>query len=234
MLGDWREDMIRVIVDERERSQVPARLRELGLTLDFRLLEEGDYVMAGYAIERKTVRDFLSSLYSGRLFDQAYRLGQAYRFPLMIVEGDYHSILNEMRNPRVFWGALATLSFGYGLRVFFTWNAKQTADLIDILARHLPELRSRPPAVVRKPRSNRMREWQAAFIQGLPGVGSRLAEQLLKRFGTPRRVLSATEAELSLRGGLGRTKAAKIKFLLDTDYNALDESKQLRLSEARP
>ena len=226
--------MVSVIVDERERSQVPGRLRELGFSLDFRLLEEGDYVLAGYAIERKTVRDFLSSLYSGRLFDQAYRLGQAYRFPLMIVEGDYHSILNDMRNPRVFWGALVTLSFGYGLRVFFTWNAKQTADLIGILARHLPEIRSRPPIVVRKPRSNRIREGQAALIQGLPGVGSRLAEELLKRFGTPRRILLATEAELSLKGKIGRTKTAKIKSLLDTDYNALDDFKQLRLSETRP
>jgi len=227
--------MVRVIVDERERSKVPALLKELGLTLDFRLLDEGDYVIAGYAIERKSVQDFLLSLYSGRLFDQAYRLGQAYQFPVMVVEGDTGSLLERVGNPRVFWGALVTLSFGYGLRIFFTRGAEETADLISIFAKHPPEVRSRPPIVVRKPRSNRIRESQIALVQGLPGVGVRLAEQLLKRFGAPRRIFLATESELSFRGGLGRARAFKIASLLNTDYNKLKkESEQLRLSSAGP
>jgi len=227
--------MVRVIVDERERPQVPTHLKKLGLTLDFRLLDEGDYVVSGYAVERKTMRDFLLSLYSGRLFDQAYRLGQAYRMPILVVEGDLHSALKEVRNPRVFWGALVTLSFGYGLQIFFTRDPEETAELINILARHPPEPRSKPPIIVRKPKSSKIREGQVALVQGLPGVGSRLAEQLLERFGTPRRILQAPESELVLRGGLGRTTAAKITSLLDADYKKLGrEPAQLRLSDVRP
>ena len=227
--------MVRVIVDERERSQVPARLKELALTLDYRLLEEGDYIVSGYAVERKTMRDFLLSLYSGRLFDQAYRLGQAYRLPLLVVEGNLNSALKDMRNSRVFWGALVTLSFGYGLRIFFTRDPEETAELINILARHPPELRSKPPIIVRKPKSSKIREGQVALVQGLPGVGGRLAEQLLKRFGTSRRIFQAPESELVLRGGLGRATAAKITSLLNADYNKLGkESAQLRLSDVRP
>ena len=227
--------MIRIIVDERERSQVPAHLRELSLTLDFRLLDEGDYIVSGYAVERKTVRDFLLSLYSGRLFDQAYRLGQAYRLPILVVEGNLNSALKEMRNPRVFWGTLVTLSFRYGLRIFFTRGPKETAELINILARHPPELRSKPPIIVRKPRSGKIREGQVALLQGLPRVGGRLAEQLLKRFGTPRRVFQAPESELAIRGGLGRATAAKIASLLDADFNKLGkEPAQLRLSDVGP
>ncbi len=227
--------MVRVIVDERERSQVPARLKELALTLDYRLLDEGDYIVSGYAVERKTMRDFLLSLYSGRLFDQAYRLGQAYRLPLLVVEGNLNSALKDMRNPRVFWGALVTLSFGYGLRIFFTRDPEETAELINILARHPPELRSKPPIIVRKPKSSKIREGQVALVQGLPGVGGRLTEQLLKRFGTPRRIFQAPESELVLRGGLGRATAAKITSLLNADYNKLGkEPAQLRLSDVRP
>jgi len=226
---------VRVIVDERERSQVPVLLKKLGLTLDFRLLDEGDYVTSGYAIERKAVRDFLLSLYSGRLFDQAYRLGQAYRFPIVVVEGDLHSALKEMNNPKVFWGALVALSFGYGLRVFFTGNAEETADLIGTLAKNPPEVRTRPPVVVRKPRSNKTREGQVALVQSLPGVGTRLAEQLLQRFGTPRKIFLATESELIHKGGLGRVKAAKIASLLTSDYSMPEkEAKQLRLSDTKP
>jgi ERCC4-type nuclease len=227
--------MVRVVVDERERSQVPEHLKDLGLSLDFRLLEEGDYIVSGYAVERKTVRDFLLSLYSGRLFDQAYRLGQAYRLPILVVEGDFYSALRDMKNPRVFWGALVTVSFRYGLRVFFTRDPEETAELINILARHSPELKVKQPIVVRKPRSGKLREGQVALVQALPGVGNRLAEQLLRRFGSPRKIFQAPESELIMRGGLPRTAAAKITSLLNADYNRLGrEPTQLRLSDVRP
>ncbi|WP_455369012.1 ERCC4 domain-containing protein [[Eubacterium] cellulosolvens] len=227
--------MVRVVVDERERPNVPTCLKNLGLTLDYRLLEEGDYIAAEYAIERKTVRDFISSLYSGRLFDQAYRLGQTYRFAIIIVEGDLYSALEKMKNPKVFWGALVTLSFGYGIRTFFTRDPEVTAELISILAKRPPEVRSRPPAIVKKPKYGQIREGQIVLLQGLPGIGARLAQKLLGRFGTPRNVFLATESELNTRGGLGRAKTAKITDVLDTAYTGLDRKlEQLKLSNSEP
>jgi DNA excision repair protein ERCC-4 len=222
--------LVRVVIDERERPSVPTCLKKLGLTLDYRLLEEGDYIAAEYAIERKTVRDFISSLYSGRLFDQAYRLGQVYRFAIIIVEGDLYSELEKMKNPKVFWGALITLSFGYGIRTFFTRDPEETAELISIFAKRPPEVRSRPPAVVKKPKYGQIREGQIVLLQSLPGIGARLAQKLLTRFGTPRKVFLATESELNTRGGIGRAKTAKITSILDTSYNMLDKkSEQLKL-----
>ncbi len=222
--------MVRVVVDERERPNVPACLKKLGLTLDYRLLEEGDYIAAEYAIERKTVRDFISSLYSGRLFDQAYRLGRAYQFTIIVVEGNLNSALEKMKNPKVFWGALVTLSFGYGIRAFFTRDPEETAELICVLAKRPPEVRSRPPVIVKKPKYGQIRESQIVLLQGLPGIGARLAQKLLRRFGTPRNVFLATESELNTRGGLGRVKTAKIISVLDTAYDELDrKSEQLKL-----
>ena len=79
----------RVIIDERERaSKVPELLRELGVIVDFRMLEIGDYILPGYAIERKEIRDFLRSIFSRRIFDQAMRLREVYENPILIVEGD--------------------------------------------------------------------------------------------------------------------------------------------------
>jgi ERCC4-type nuclease len=222
--------LVRVVVDERERPNVPACLKKLGLTLDYRLLEEGDYIAAEYAIERKTVRDFISSLYSGRLFDQAYRLGQAYRFTIIVVEGNLSLALEKMKNPKVFWGALVTLSFGYGIRAFFTRDPEETAELICVLAKRPPEVRSRPPAIVKKPKYGQIREGQIVLLQGLPGIGARLAQKLLRRFGTPRNVFLATASELNTRGGLGRAKTAKVTSILDTAYAELDrKSEQLKL-----
>lgn len=74
----------RVIIDEREKtSGVPDLLRELGLMVDTRMLEIGDYILPRYAVERKGRRDFVRSLYSPRMFDQAHRLSEAYENPVL-------------------------------------------------------------------------------------------------------------------------------------------------------
>jgi ERCC4-type nuclease len=50
----------------------------------------------------------------------------------LIAEGELPLFVREIAKPRAFWGALATLAFEYDLSVFFTANARQTADLIYI------------------------------------------------------------------------------------------------------
>ncbi|MBO0887859.1 DEAD/DEAH box helicase, partial [Candidatus Bathyarchaeota archaeon] len=78
---------IRVIADERERpSGVPEELRSIGALVQYRVLDIADYLVGEFAVERKSVRDFVSSLYSGRLFDQAHRLGEAYQTIFLVVE----------------------------------------------------------------------------------------------------------------------------------------------------
>ena len=81
--------LVRITVDTRETaSGIPEILQKKGVYVQMRTLDVGDYVVGQYAVERKTVRDFLSSLYSGRLYDQAQRIAQSYRNSLLIVEGD--------------------------------------------------------------------------------------------------------------------------------------------------
>jgi DNA excision repair protein ERCC-4 len=129
---------LRVAVDEREKpSGVPDLLKEFGLQVEYRMLDVGDYVVSPEcAVERKRERDFLKSLYSGRLFDQAYRLCEAYDHPVLIVEGELFLFVKRMARPRVFWGALTTLAFEYGLNVFFTADVRQTADFLYTLTKH--------------------------------------------------------------------------------------------------
>jgi len=223
----------RVIVDEREKvSGVPDLLRSLGLQIDYRLLEVGDYVVSSdCAVERKTGRDFVKSLYSGRLFDQARRLRQFYNRPVFVAEGDLQLLFGEVSKPRVFWGALTTLAFQFGMSVFFTTNAQQTADLIYTLVRRAGLTRApRGPWVQKKPRATNMQRVQLALVATLPAIGPKLAERVLLRFGTVRRVFSASTAELSTVRGLGRAKAEKIVRFLDAEYGqALRREKHVPL-----
>lgn len=210
----------RVIVDEREKpSDVPFLLKDKGLKVEFKLLDVADYVTAEVAIERKTARDFVSSLYSGRLFDQVRRLAESYELPVMIVEGDIQSVLSEMENPRVYWGALISVSLSYRMRIFFTWDKEQTADFISTLARQrLSKKRSRIPFIAKKPRIETVSDAQLALIETLPGIGPKFADRLLKQFGTVRKIFSATAGELSTVGKIGEARARKIAQVLDARY----------------
>jgi ERCC4-type nuclease len=211
----------RIIVDEREKDGgVPEVLKALGVQVDYRVLSVGDYVVSSdCAIERKAGRDFARSLYSGRLFDQARRLRQFYTRPVFVAEGDLQLLIGESAKPRAYWGALATLAFQFGLTVFFTANARQTADLILTLAKRSGM--SQPPKgpwVQKKLRTVDVQKMQLSLVASLPAIGPKLAERVLQRFGTVKRVFSASVAELCTVKGVGRVKAEKIAALLDSEY----------------
>ncbi len=223
----------RVIVDERERaSGVPDVLKTLGLQIDYRVLEVGDYVVsADCAVERKAGRDFAKSLYSGRLFDQARRLRQFYAHPVFIAEGDLQLLVGDSAKPRAYWGALTTLAFQFDMTVFFTANARQTADLVSTLARrsgltHAPK----GPWVQKKLRTSDVQKMQLSLVATMPAIGPKLAERVLLRFRTVRKAFSASVAELCMVKGLGRAKAEKIARLLDAEYKpALKREKHVPL-----
>lgn len=224
----------RVVVDEREKpSGVPDLLKEYGLQVEYRMLEVGDYIVSWEcAVERKGERDFLKSLYSGRLFDQAHRLCETYDRPVLVVEGKLPLFVREMAKPRTFWGALTTLAFEYGLSVFFTADAGQTADFIYTLARHRGFARPKGPLIRKRPRARGFERTQLFLVSSLPGIGPKLADRALRRFGTVRRVFSASVAELSSVDGIGRIKAEKMAKILDAHYHPAKRTpKQLRLDK---
>jgi DNA excision repair protein ERCC-4 len=222
----------RVIVDERERhSSVPDMLQSAGLQVDYRVLNVGDYVVSSdCAVERKSGQDFIKSLYSGRLFDQAQRLREQYRHPILIVEGDLPLIIDAKAKPRAFWGALTTLVLQFGINVFFTTDAKQTADLIYTLTQRRGLKQPRGPWIRKKTRTEDLEKTQLTLIASLPGIGPKLAERILIRFRTVRKVFSASIAELALVKGLGRVRAERIARVLDSPYGlSLRPSKHITL-----
>ena len=225
---------LRVIVDEREKpSGVPDFLKKLGLQVEFKMLDVGDYIISPIcAVERKSSRDFLKSLYSGRLYDQASRIKEDYEKAFFIIEGNFPDFIYELENPRVFWGALASLAFKFNLNVFFTAEPKQTADLIYTLVRQEYQRGHVGPYVKKKIRAGDLEQLQLFLVATLPGVGPKLADRLLRRFGTVRRVFGASVAELASVEGVGRAKAEKIVEVLNSRYKPLAaKPKQLPLNE---
>jgi DNA excision repair protein ERCC-4 len=210
----------RVIADERERqSGVPERLSKLDVRVYYSRLAVGDYVVnPEIAAERKSVSDFVSSVYDGRLFAQASALASSYRKPYIIVEGDVNEVSKLVKNLASYYGAIASVTLAYDLRLLHTANADETALAIAALVRN-SRARPIPPGLLQAPpKSKDEAQQQLYFVSSLPGVGMKLAKRMLGRYGTPRRVVSLTEAQFSMIPGVGAKRASKIAHVLDTKY----------------
>ncbi|KAL8859803.1 MAG: hypothetical protein Q9178_003635 [Gyalolechia marmorata] len=80
----------RVVVDVREfRSSLPSLLHGRSMVVVPCMLTVGDYVLTPtICIERKSVRDLISSFKNGRLFNQAETMLQHYKHPMLLIEFD--------------------------------------------------------------------------------------------------------------------------------------------------
>lgn len=224
----------RVIADEREKaSGVPDELSKLNVRVYFSQLPVADYVLSPeIAVERKSVRDLISSVYDARIFQQSARLAASFAKPYLLVEGDSKEVAQLARNLKSYYGAISNITLAYGLRVLYTANQRETAIAIAELLGHA---RAKPASRLiseTPPRSKSVPKQQVYMVSSMPGVGRKLAERLLLKYGTPRRVMSLTKGELSMTQGIGWKRAERIRELLDTKYTRFeDRAKQTKLEE---
>ena len=213
-----------IIVDFREAFSIKLKLSELGSRVVEKSVTPADYVLSeNCAVERKTLKDFLRSIYDGRLFEQVERLAKAYEKPILIVEGYTLQGLEDVENPKIFWGALARVLAEWGVSVIFTPDERGTALFLYSLAEKLQKESERRVLAKRKPRVYTLREKQLLILQGLPNIGPERAAKLLERFGTLRRVFQASERELLSVEGFGKKIVRQIREILDTKYPGLEE-----------
>jgi DNA excision repair protein ERCC-4 len=216
----------RVIADERERaSGVPEELSKLNVRVYFSRLPVADYVLnPELAVERKSVRDLVSSVYDSRLFYQAAKISAAYAKPFLLVEGDSKEVESLAKNLKSFYGAIANVTLAYGLRVMYTANPKETAMAIaELLSHARAKPLARMPSEI-PPKAKSVPQQQLYLVSSMPGVGRKLAEKLLSKYGTPRRVMSLTAGELAMTRGIGWKKAEKIKEMMDATFTRRQET----------
>jgi len=210
----------RVVADEREKaSGVPEELSKLNVRVYFSRLPVADYVLnPELAVERKSVRDLVSSVYDSRLFYQAAKLSAAYARPFLLVEGDSKEVESLAKNLKSFYGAIASVTLAYGLRVLYTANPRETAVAIAELLTHAgAKPLSKVPSEI-PPKAKSVPLQQLYLVSAMPGIGRKLAEKLLSKYGTPRRVMGLTAGELAMTQGIGWRKAESIKKMMDTTF----------------
>ncbi|MDQ5875241.1 MAG: helix-hairpin-helix domain-containing protein [Thermoproteota archaeon] len=226
---------VRIVVDERERSSnIPELLKNAGAVIDFTQLKVGDYVVSSEtAVERKTVRDLISSIYDGRLFVQCSDLVRYYQKPLLVVQGniaDLAQTSEDMEDPddiklhtermSLAYDALITVATEFRIPIIHTPSAEQTAQLlVTLVNRSLQEAKATGPLLRKIKKENPIHIQQLSVLASLPGVGEKLAARMLKKFHTPIRALNASAAELATIPGFGLTRAERVRKVLNTSNN---------------
>ena len=222
---------LRIIVDERERkSGIPDLLKSVGLNLEMKTLPIGDYIVAPETvIERKSIRDLLSSVFDGRLFDQCSRLKEHFQYPLILMEGNVDEIDEIAENPLIFYGAISTVVIDFKIPIIPTPSATHTAKLLVSMCSRKESPKG--PYLKKIKKSNDLEKQQLSSLCSLPGVGEKFAVRMLEKFGTPIKVFTATTAELAKVEGLGEARAKKIKKILESESKFLKGSNQKTLHD---
>lgn len=206
---------LRMVIDERERkSRIPELLKQVGVRVEMTNLSVGDYIVAPETVvERKSISDFISSVFDGRLFDQCNRLKENFEHPIIIIEGNVDEIDKIAENPLIFYGAVSSIVLDFKIPVIPTPNASHTAKLLISMCARQGSIKG--PFLKKIRKSSDLQHQQLSILCSLPGVGEKLASRMLEKFGSPRNSLNASFAELSKIKGMGEARAQKIRKILD-------------------
>ena len=218
-----KEKKIKIFADYREKgSGVIKEIADMEIDLKLESLSNADYLLSSrVGVEFKTVQDFVDSLIDGRLLEQIKNLKNNFERPLVVVEGieDIYSVRNV--HPNAIRGMLATIAVSYGIPILFTKNFKETASLLQLIAkREQEETGSFNIHGSKKPMS--IKELQEYIISSLPGVGIMLARPLLKEFKTIKNVVNAEQKDLEKIEKIGPKKAKQINEIVNREYQILE------------
>ena len=184
----------KIVVDNRERnSSVVSELIGMGYEIDWRQLAVGDYEVGGVVIERKTVSDFKSSIVNKRIIQQLIELKQ-YEKKFLIVEGIIEDdVYSGGIHENAFRGFLLSVVLEFDVPIVYTYDSKDTAKYLDVLARK----KEKGEMGIRAGKILLSREEQQQFIlEGFPNIGAVKAKKLLEKFGSLSGVFGASEEEL--------------------------------------
>jgi len=219
------DELIQILVDRGEtRCGVTDIFDEFDdLQVEVATLPKGDYWIGGnIAVERKTVSDLISSIVEDkkRLFNQVRGIKDLGMRPVVVVEGgslyDVFSDINEM----AVIGALSYLAVIEGVTVLRSEGVEDTGRLLYVMASHAQRGLGYDVPLRGRPASDDLSTAQQYLVEGLPGVGPKLAVALLEHFGTIRALFQADKEALRDVPGVGEKRADRLAEIVDASFGS--------------
>ncbi len=209
---------VKIIMDNRERNEeILSCLKSKGVLIEYGQMPVGDYALSErVCIERKTESDLQNSVINSRLFDQLERLRQSFEKPMLVIE---HDSAGFNLGANVMLGLVASLYLDYGIQVIHSKGPADTADIICAIASREQRANVNEPRLVGIKRAYSDYQWQILVLRSIPGVGEKLARDMLKRFKSIRAIANANVKDLSEIEKIGKKKAQRIWEVLNKEIN---------------
>jgi DNA excision repair protein ERCC-4 len=224
----------RVVVDVREfRSSLPSLLHGRNMMVVPCMLTVGDYVLTpNICIERKSVRDLISSFQDGRLYNQAETMFQHYSSPMLLIEFDaqkaftlepFADLTTSIGTASVVGSdvqsklVLLCLAFPK-LRIIWSSSPYQTAEIFEELKKQQDE-----PDPIRAvqiglemgddPETRTFNQTPQDMLRTVPGVSNKAFNSLVLEYGNVQEIANAEKEELAEL--IGHENARQIRNFFD-------------------
>ena len=211
----------RVVVDVREfRSSLPSLLHGRSMDVVPCMLTVGDYVLSPtICVERKSVKDLISSFKNGRLFNQAETMLQHYKHPMLLIEfdqnksftldpfADHTGTLSGAANPSDLQSRLVLLTLAFPrLKIIWSSSPYQTAEIFEELKKNQDE--SDPIKAVligldagEDPNDQSFNQTPQEMLGAIPGITSKNMSRITLEVGNVVEVSNLDERELDVMVG---------------------------------
>lgn len=207
----------RVVVDVREfRSSLPSLLHGRSMVIVPCMLTVGDYVLSpNICIERKSVRDLISSFKNGRLFNQAETMLQHYKYPMLLIEFDQNKSFTldpfadltnaaSSTNPSDLQSKLVLLTLAFPrLKVIWSSSPYQTAEIFEELKKNQDEPDPIKASQIglnagENPDEQAFNQTPQDMLRAVPGITAKNMGRVVLEVGNMVDVANLTEDELDV------------------------------------
>lgn len=217
---------MRIIADVHEPKEIIQYIERDGIPIEVKNITPGDYVIGNVGIERKSIRDFIQSIFKKRIFDQLRRLCESYVRTILILEGDV-SELYYIKDNKPYLGAILSIIIDFNTSIIYTKDIVDTAFVLKQLWRRLIREKKGTTIVRYKPPYMDEDDRKIFILEGFPDIGPKLAGRLLNRFKTLRNIFNAKIYQLAGVEGIGEKRAEEIYKIINTPYKKEDTATSL-------
>jgi len=188
-----------IYVDTREPENIFKRLQAIDeVEPIWQKLDAGDYYIPGeklsILLERKTVTDYVNSLFDTRLWEELEKVKSATCssdetiVPILLIEGDWHFVLKygTKKDKTALGSAYASILSviaSWGINVVSSPALSWTPYVLASFTKWLGKPKKSSPPIV-KPKAVTLDEMAIRVLCSLPHISVERAKKILKHYGT--------------------------------------------------
>lgn len=196
-----------ILMDSREPEEIYQRLLAYNLPVERRKLDVADYIWDDIAVERKTPKDFVQSVYDGRLWRQAVEMANNYSKSLILITGSPIQLDTLVRQNTFLYTSVVFSLIKIGCNVIVI-PVRDTAFAIKVMYEKTYKKGQKPKLAKRK--AETLEEEVVRIVSQYPLINETRAKILLSHFGTIRNLANASIEDLEKVKGIGKVTARRI------------------------